>query len=156
MPIVHIGIGSNLTDKIFNCKDAIERMKQKGIAIKKISSMYETEPWGVKDQPKFINMAVEAETDLSPKELLNTLKGIEKEMGRKEGEKWRERIIDLDILFYNDMIMDNEELKIPHPLLHKRAFVLMPLSEIAKDKVHPMLKKSVSEIWEDMKGDKVP
>lgn len=154
MATVFIGIGSNVGDRKANCKNSIKKMREMGIVIKNESSMYETEPWGVKDQPKFINMVVEAETDLSPKELLETLKKIEKDMGRKDTTKWGPRIIDLDILFYNDKVIDLEDLKIPHPLLHKREFVLMPLSEIAGKKIHPLLNKRVSEILEDLKGVK--
>ncbi len=145
---VYIGIGSNIGDREFNCRDAIRKMQEREINIKKKSSMYETEPWGLKEQPKFINMVVEAETHLSPEELLKTLKDIEKEMGRTEAIKWGPRIIDLDILFYNDILIDMETLHIPHPLLHKRDFVLVPLCEIAPEKVHPVLKKSIRQLKE--------
>lgn len=137
-------------DRQAHCRDAVERLKNKGIVIKKVSSMYETKPWGLEEQPDFINMAVEAETGLSPEELLKTLKGVEKEMGRKETIKWGPRIIDLDILFYNDAIINMEHLQIPHPLLHKRDFVILPLSEIAPDKVHPVLKKNIGQIKEEL------
>jgi len=147
---VYIGMGSNIGNRESNCWDAIKRMQMKDITIKKTSSMHETEPWGLKEQPKFINMAIEAETRLSPEELLKTLKDIEKDMGRKEGVKWGPRIIDLDILFYNDILIDMENLHIPHPLLHKRDFVLLPLFEIAPDKVHPVLKKTIRQLKEDM------
>lgn len=150
MAIVHISIGSNIGDRQSNCSDAIKRMQMKGVSIKKISSMYETEPWGMKKQPKFINMAIEAETSLLPEELLKTLKDIEKEMGRQDTVKWGPRIIDLDILFYNDIAIEMEHLQIPHPLLHKRDFVLIPLCEIAPDKLHPVLKKTIKQLREDI------
>jgi 2-amino-4-hydroxy-6-hydroxymethyldihydropteridine diphosphokinase len=147
---VFIGIGSNEGDREANCMKAIEHLKQKGIAARKASSMYETEPWGLKEQPKFINMAVEAETGLSPEELLKALKEVEKEMGRKETVRWGPRIIDLDILLYDDAVINMEHLHIPHPLLHKRDFVLLPLSEIAPDKIHPVLKKNIRQLKEEL------
>jgi 2-amino-4-hydroxy-6-hydroxymethyldihydropteridine diphosphokinase len=150
MAIVYIGIGSNVGNRESNCRMAIERLNEKGIEVKKTSSMYETEPWGFKDQPKFINMVIEAETRLEPERLLIVLKDIEKEMGRKETVKWGPRIIDLDILFYNDKIINQDELQIPHPYLHKRDFVLVPLSEIAPNKTHPILKKTIKELMEDL------
>jgi 2-amino-4-hydroxy-6-hydroxymethyldihydropteridine diphosphokinase len=150
MAIVYIGIGSNVGNRESNCRMAIERLNEKGIEVKKTSSMYETEPWGFKDQPKFINMVIEAETRLEPERLLIVLKDIEKEMGRKETVKWGPRIIDLDILFYNDKIINQDELQIPHPYLHKRDFVLVPLSEIAPNKTHPILKKTIKELMEEL------
>ena len=101
---------------------------------------------GVKDQPKFINIAIEAETDKKPEELLRILKEIEKEFGRTETVKWGPRVIDLDILFYDDLILKTPDLEIPHPLLHEREFVLKPLCEIAPD-------KKTSCDREDCKGD---
>lgn len=150
MAVVYIGIGSNIGNRQANCKIAIEGLKNKGIVVRKASSMYETEPWGLKEQPRFINMAVEAETGFSPDELLRAIKDIEKEMGREEIVKWGPRIIDLDILLYDDIVIDVEHLHIPHPLLHKRDFVLIPMSEIAPDKVHPALKKSVRQLKEEL------
>ena len=146
MSIVYISIGSNLGDREENCRKAIKLLKENGIAVKKQSRMYETEPWGVKDQPKFINMAIEAETDKKPEELLRVLKEIEKEIGRKETAKWGPRIIDLDILLYDNLVIDTPELKIPHPLLHERDFVLKPLCEIAPDKKYPVTGKTVKEM----------
>ncbi len=150
MAVVYISVGSNLGDREANCRIALEKLNSEGIIVKKASSMYETEPWGFKDQPKFINMVIEVETELRPEELLMTLKGIEKKMGRKETIKWGPRIIDLDILFYNDKIINQDELKIPHPHMHERDFVLVPLSEIAPNKTHPILKKTIKELMEDL------
>jgi 2-amino-4-hydroxy-6-hydroxymethyldihydropteridine diphosphokinase len=148
---VFISIGSNMGDRQANCKNAIGRLKDKGIFVGKVSSMYETKPWGMENQADFINMAAEAETSLSPTELLKALKEIEKEMGRQESIKWGPRIIDLDILFYDDAVIDAEYLHIPHQLLHKRDFVLMPLSEIAPDKMHPVLKKTVRQLKDELR-----
>lgn len=146
MSIVSIGIGSNLGDRKENCRQAIKLIEKNGIVVKKQSRMYETEPWGVKGQPKFINMAIEVETDNKPEELLKVLKEIEKEIGRTETTKWGPRVIDLDILFYDDLTLKSLELEIPHPLLHERAFVLKPLCEIAPDKKHPVTGKTVREM----------
>lgn len=147
MFIIYIGIGSNLGKRKNNCLQAIESLREKGLNIIRQSSMYETEPWGLKDQPKFINMAVEAETGLSPRKLLEVLKQIESDMGRSHTEKWGPRIIDLDILLYDDLNIAGDNLVIPHPLMHERDFVLEPLSEIAPDIVHPVLQKRIKEIF---------
>ncbi|MBF0329090.1 MAG: 2-amino-4-hydroxy-6-hydroxymethyldihydropteridine diphosphokinase [Nitrospirae bacterium] len=156
MAIAHIGIGSNMGDKKANCLNAIEALKTHGVAIKKISSFYETEPWGIKDQPSFINAALEAETVLSPLELLETMKSIEAGLGRTETIKWGPRIIDLDLLFYDDLVLRTDILEIPHPHLYKRDFVLMPLNEIAPMKKDPVSSKSVSELKEEYQHAKNP
>jgi 2-amino-4-hydroxy-6-hydroxymethyldihydropteridine diphosphokinase len=150
MAMVYLGIGSNLGDKQGNCLDALERLSTKGISISKRSAIYETQPWGVDDQPDFVNMAVEAETGMSPEELLVTLKEIECEMGRKAGTRWGPRLIDLDVLFYDDRIVQSKDLVIPHPLLHKRDFVLLPLAEISPECVHPVLKKTIRELAQEL------
>ncbi|WP_207105955.1 2-amino-4-hydroxy-6-hydroxymethyldihydropteridine diphosphokinase [Dissulfurispira thermophila] len=150
MAIIYIGIGSNMGDRQANCMRAIDKLKDKGFTIKKMSSMYETKPWGLEEQPDFINMVVEAETVLLPEELLSTLKEVEEELGRQKTVKWGPRIIDLDILFYDDDIIDMQHLHIPHLLLHKRDFVLLPMVEIAPDKVHPVLKKNIRQLKEEL------
>ena len=150
MAIVYIGIGSNLGGRRENCREALRQLGLRGVKVVKQSSMVETEPWGVADQPRFINMAIEAETDLSPEQLFTVLKGIEGKMGREETVRWGPRLIDLDILFYDDLVIDAAELKIPHPRLHERQFVLGPLSEIAPGKVHPKLKKTVLQLCSDL------
>lgn len=151
MATVYLGIGSNLGEREENCLKAVRALTEKGIIVKKVSTLYETEPWGVKEQPDFINFAVEAETDLFPGVLLQVIKEIEKQMGRAETYKWGPRIIDIDILFYDDLIYDSTELKIPHPLMHERGFVLLPLSEIAPEKVHPVLKKTINELKQTLR-----
>lgn len=148
MSTAYIGIGSNLSNREKNCKDAIQLIQKKGIKVVKQSSMYETKPWGVKDQPRFINMAIEIETGKSPEELLKLLKNIEKEIGRTKTIKWGPRVVDLDILFYDDLIFKSHELEIPHPLMHEREFVLKLLCEIAPDKKHPVIGKTVKEMMQ--------
>ena len=146
MSIAYIGIGSNVGNRRYHCLKAVELLEQSGQTVSKISSLYETEPWGVKDQPLFINMAVEIETGFPPKKLLALLKKIEKKMGRKKTVRWGPRVIDLDILFYDDLTLNDDDLVIPHPFMHTRAFVLEPLSEIAPEKVHPVLRKKVAAL----------
>ncbi len=153
MNIDYIGIGSNLGNRQRNCLHAIELLEKSGIIIKKRSSMYETEPWGVKDQPDFINMALEIETDLNPKELLRILKNIEREMGRSESFRWGPRCVDLDILLFNEIVLKENELEIPHPSMHERSFVLKPLSEIAPDRIHPVLKKKILDLLRDLRNE---
>lgn len=151
MSIAYIGIGSNLGDRKENCEKAIQLLFEKGIQVSARSSLHETEPWGKKKQPKFINLAVEVETGLRPEELLKEIKEIEDILGRSAGEKWGPRIIDLDILFYDDLVVKTIELEIPHPEIKNREFVLKPLSEIAPDKVHPVFGKSVKELLEEIR-----
>jgi 2-amino-4-hydroxy-6-hydroxymethyldihydropteridine diphosphokinase len=152
MSVAYIGIGSNLGDREFNCKQAIGFLRQKGITVSKESSLYETKPWGVTDQPLFLNMAIEIETDLKPFELLRTLKDIENEMGREETFLWGPRIIDLDILLYDNNIVDEKGLRIPHPHMQDREFVLRPLCEIAGDVIHPSLLLSIEELLQRLKS----
>jgi len=146
MSIVYIGIGSNLGKREENCERAIRFLINNGITIIKKSSLINTEPWGFEDQPAFVNMAVSAETDLTPDKLLTLIKEIEVNMGRTATVRWGPRIIDLDILFYDDLVSASPDLSIPHPQIEERDFVLKPLEEIAPDLVHPVLKKSMKEL----------
>lgn len=148
MAVAYIGIGSNLGKREENCLHAIELLQRREIIVKKRSALYETEPWGITKQPRFINMAVEIETRLEPKDLLGVLKEIEKVMGREKSPKWGPRIIDLDILLFDDMVLKDDELEIPHPLMHERDFVLRPLCEIAPDRIHPLLKMRICDLMQ--------
>jgi 2-amino-4-hydroxy-6-hydroxymethyldihydropteridine diphosphokinase len=152
MPIVYIGIGSNLGNRQENCLKALGLISAEAGSVTKRSSMHATRPWGAEDQPEFINMAAELVTEAGPQELLETLRKIEKELGREETYRWGPRVIDLDILFYDDLVIDTPDLRIPHPLMHLREFVLRPLSEIAPDRIHPVLKKTVKELLSEIKG----
>jgi 2-amino-4-hydroxy-6-hydroxymethyldihydropteridine diphosphokinase len=153
MPTVYIGIGSNVGEREENCLKAVRLLEENGVKITRRSALYETEPWGVTDQPRFINMAVASETDLSPRGLLLLLKRIEGDMGRRRGVKWGPRLIDLDILLYNDLVMEESDLAIPHPMMHRRHFVLKPLAEIAPDKVHPGMARKIRDLLRDLRED---
>lgn len=136
-------------DKLANLKKAIEELeKMEGTKVLKLSSLYKTEPVGGVEQDWFVNAVAEVETGLTPRELLNKLLYIEKNLGRVRDVKWGPRVIDLDILLYDDLVMDEEGLSIPHPYLHERGFVLVPLAEIAPKVIHPKFKKSMTELVE--------
>ncbi|WAM31627.1 2-amino-4-hydroxy-6-hydroxymethyldihydropteridine diphosphokinase [Caldicellulosiruptor naganoensis] len=150
---VILALGSNLGDRQRNIETAIEYLKEK-VDIKKVSTIIETEPYGYTQQPKFLNCCLMGKTCLSPFELLEFVLSIEKKMGRERLFKWGPRNIDIDILFYNSLVIDEENLKIPHPEIQKREFVLLPLSEIAPDFVHPVLKKTVVQLYTDLMNSK--
>ncbi len=139
---VFIAIGTNLGDKEKNIEDAISAVEE-FCTVKQVATNIVTEPWGVTDQPDFLNTVIEVETFLKPLVLLAKLQEVEKEMGRVKLRKWGERIIDLDIIFYDDLVTDMGDLILPHPYMEDRDFVLKPLAEIAPYKVHPLLGKRV-------------
>lgn len=145
MNTVLLSLGSNVGDRKFNLIAASNLIKDI-LSNNKISEIYETEPWGKTDQPKFLNLCISGETNLNPRELLKLTKSIEKSIGRKQSEKWGPREIDIDILFYNHDVIDLPELKIPHPEIQNRSFVLVPLSEIAPSFIHPVINKSIVEL----------
>lgn len=144
---IYLHTGSNLGDRFSYLAQACEMIEKKIGKISNQSRLYETEAWGMKDQPDFINQALEVQTELVPEEVLFHIKKIEKEIGRQENKKWHERIIDIDILFFGDTIFSSEKLKIPHPHCHERMFVLIPLMEIAGDFLHPTLNLTIEELY---------
>ena len=142
----YVALGSNLGDKEGNLRRALELLQQRGVEVVKTSTFICTEPYGVTDQPQFLNGACEVRTSLAPLELLHTLLDIEQEMGRVRLRHWGKRNIDLDLLLYEDVVMNTPELKLPHPDMQNRDFVLLPLAEIAPALIHPTLRKNVSEL----------
>ncbi len=148
MAIVYLGIGSNIGNKEHNCEEAIKRLKNNSIKIAERSSLYETKPVGGPPQENYLNGVVKIETELSPEHLMGSLKEIEKYMGRVSSERNHPRVIDLDILFYDDLVVSEENLVIPHPGMQDRCFVLRGLAEIAPEVAHPVLGKTVRELYE--------
>ncbi len=149
--LAYIGIGSNLGDKRGNIRRAVEALgADPGNRRVRCSPLYSTEPVGKKDQDWFVNGVVSLETSLGPRELLELLISIEKKMGRVRREKWGPRTIDLDILFYEDQILKEPNLQVPHPRLHERKFVLLPLRDLAPDWIHPELGKTVSRLLSEL------
>lgn len=147
--MVYLALGSNMGDRLANLQDAVSHLAPQ-MNVKKKSPVYETPPWGFKDQAAFLNQVVMAETRLEPEELLGHLKRLETTLGRVESFRNGPRSIDIDILFFDDVILDSLPLMIPHPRLHQRAFVLLPLNDIAPDLIHPLLDKPVSELLLDV------
>jgi dihydroneopterin aldolase/2-amino-4-hydroxy-6-hydroxymethyldihydropteridine diphosphokinase len=147
----YLSIGSNIGDKKENLKEAIDKIDStQDLIVEKISSFIVTEPWGYENQEEFLNGALKIKTILSPKELMNKLLTIEEEMKRERIIKWGPRIIDLDIIFYDDLISEDEYVILPHPRMEEREFVLKPLCEIAPNKMHPVLNKRVFRMLEEI------
>ncbi|HIV81976.1 MAG TPA: 2-amino-4-hydroxy-6-hydroxymethyldihydropteridine diphosphokinase [Candidatus Salinicoccus merdavium] len=151
MANVYLGLGSNLGDRKENLEKSIEALDSfEEIEVTNRSSILETEPYGKTDQPEFMNMCVEINTRMSPLSLLETVLGIEHSLGRVREEVWGPRIIDIDILLYEDLELELDDLSIPHKEMHLRSFVLEPLAEIAPAVKHPTLDKLVIELKEDL------
>jgi len=143
MHTIYLLTGSNIGDSELNLLNASKFIHQQIGKVVAASHVYKTEPWGNKDQQAFLNQVLKVETELNAYQLIKSILGIENKMGRNRNIKWEPRIIDIDILFFDNEIIDEENLKIPHPLLHERRFTLVPLNEIASNLVHPVFQKKV-------------
>lgn len=147
MAEIFLSLGSNMGNRQKYLEQAVQALSKHMDGIK-VSSVYRTEPWGNKDQSEFLNLCLSGKTSLKPKALLELVRSIEKELGRTHRQKWGPREIDIDILFYDDKIIKAPNLEIPHQYVAERAFVLVPLAEIAPDLLHPVLKLPVSKLAE--------
>ena len=142
---IYLSLGTNLGKRQHNLQNALLRLQEE-VVLTGVSPIYETDPWGNTDQPQFLNLCVSAQTALQPKELLTFVKQIEQDMGREEITHWGPRLIDIDILFHNETIWQDEDLIIPHPHIAERAFVLAPLTDIAPDFTHPQTGETVVQM----------
>lgn len=146
---IYLILGSNLGNKYLSIKKAIDLIRERIGTVEKKSSFYDTEPWGFEKQPNYLNQVIEINTKLLPTELLQQINRIEVELGRVRNEKWRERILDIDILYYHDKILKNDEIEIPHSQIPNRNFVLIPLCEIASEEVHPITGKTQKQMLDE-------
>jgi 2-amino-4-hydroxy-6-hydroxymethyldihydropteridine diphosphokinase len=150
MKRVFLGIGTNLGDRKNNLQNAVEKIGEHIGKVVQCSSVYETEPWGFETKDQFLNMVVEVETKLKPSGVLGRLLMIESLLGRlREGKLYTSRIIDIDVLLYNDQVIEKEALIIPHPRMHERKFVLVPLCEIASEVIHPKFGKDIKSLLKE-------
>ncbi len=146
MKTVYLSLGSNLGDRERNLRQALRLLKDAGVRAQRVSSVYETEPLELRDQPRFLNVAVQAETELFPKQLLARIRKIEFELGRKRLRPKGPRTVDIDILLYGDAVIETGELTVPHPRMTERRFVLEPMAELAPDLRHPTMRRTMREL----------
>lgn len=154
MSLMYLSLGSNLDDRYANLRRALARLQEK-LAITAVSPVFATEPWGVSEQPPFLNICVAAVTTMTPHEVLDFIKSVEREMGRVLTGHWGPRLIDIDILFYDSLIVDDDDLTIPHPHIAERAFVLAPLATIIPNFNHPITHETIQEMLDKVGTDGV-
>ena len=149
----YLGLGTNLSDRWSNLREALRLLAAgSGLRLARCSQVYETEPWGVTEQPRFLNCVAEVSSTLAPEPLLAQCKEVEERLGRVPGPRWGPRLIDVDILLYGTQVVELPDLEIPHPRLHLRAFALVPLAELAPSAVHPVLGRNIGELAQAVEG----
>ena len=147
--IITLALGTNLGDRLGNLRAAIAALPP-AVTVLEQSFVYETLPWGVTDQPSFLNMVIKGKTHQKPQELLKNLKELETQLGRIPSIQYGPRKIDIDILFYDNLIFDSPELTLPHPHLHERAFVLVPLADLAPERIHPVFGRTIRQLLAEL------
>ena len=155
MKTIYLSLGSNLGDRARNLRAAIQGLEQAGVAVRRVSSVYETAPVDLVDQPMFLNLVVEAETALLPRQLLSHIARLERSLGRRRSVAKGPRMIDIDILFFGSSIIESPDLMVPHPRIAERRFVLEPLSEIAPDLVHPLTRRTARAMLAGVRAQRV-
>lgn len=149
MPKVYLLLGGNLGDRTLYLQQARESINRQVGTLTCSSKVYETAAWGKIDQPNFLNQVLEVQTELTPEKVLQSINAIEHELGRVRQEHWGARVIDIDILFHDDLVLQTQRLTIPHPQLHLRRFTLLPLAELAPELKHPVLGKSITQLLQE-------
>ena len=152
MSDIFLSLGTNVGERLLNIEKAIAELR-KIISVVKISYIYETEPWGYIEQDRFLNLCIMGRTDMRPRQLLVAMKEIEEKIGREKSFRWGPRLIDIDILFYDDLVIREDRLELPHRSIEERAFVLIPLLDINPDLIHPVLDKSIRELSDKVSDD---
>lgn len=144
--MLYLLLGANLGDRVTTLRRAVDLIGERVGLVVQASGLYETAPWGVTDQPAFLNQVLAVDTGLTPQAVLTQTQAIEEQLGRVRHEKWGARVIDVDILYYDDLVIQSATLTIPHPFLHERRFTLVPLAEIAPEFLHPVLQKTTHDL----------